>query len=189
LSGRTVVNVLARAGLAALAVAVGVYFQNPLRTGSSDPRLRVAGYKLFRIPSRSMQPTMRQNDAFVVSAWPYRTADPMPGDVVVFQYPLDRSVDFVKRVIAGGGSAVEIVDGVTMVNGKPVDEPYVDPRNNLKEYSRRMALVRVPANAFFVMGDNRDNSTDSRFWGVVPRSHILGKVDAASAPNNRSRGP
>ena len=189
MSSRTVVRVLATVGLTALAVAGSLYFLNPLRTASNDPRLRVLGYTLFRIPSRSMQPTIRQNDTFVVSAWPYSNADPTPGDVVIFQYPLDRSVVYAKRVIAGGGSTVEIVDGISVVNGKPVDEPYVDPRNNMKEYSRRMSLVRVPANAFFVMGDNRDDSDDSRFWGFVPRSHIVGKVDSVSAPNNRWRGP
>ena len=176
-------------GLTALAVAVGAYFLNPLRAASRDPLLRVVGYKVYRIPSLSMQPAIQQNDAFVVSAWPYRSADPMPGDVVVFQYPLDRSVVFAKRVIAGAGSTVEIVDGVTIVNGKPVEEPYVDPRNNLKEYSRRMPLVRVPADAFFVLGDNRDNSDDSRSWGVVPRSHLVGRIDAVSAHNNRWTSP
>jgi signal peptidase I len=123
-----------------------------------------------------MQPTIRLGDKFLVSAWAYRTADPQPGDVVVFEYPLDPSVVLVKRVIAGGGSTVEIVDGVTVVNGRPLDEPYVDPRNNVKEYSRRMSLVRVSANAFFVMGDNRDESDDSRSWGFVPRSRVIGKV-------------
>jgi signal peptidase I len=189
LSERTVVRVFATVVLTALAVVVVVYFLNPLRTASSDPRLRVAGFTLFRTPSRSMQPTIRQNDTLLVSAWPYRKANPQPGDIVVFQYPLDPSVVFVKRVMAAGGSTVQIVDGVTIVNGKPLNEPYVDTRNNSKEYSRYMSLVQVPANAFFVMGDNRDDSDDSRAWGFVPRSHIVGKVDSVSGPDNRWRSP
>jgi signal peptidase I len=189
LSDRTVVNVFATAVLTVLAVVVGVYFLNPLGTASNDPRLRVVGYTVFRFPTRSMQPAIHPNDILVVSAWSYSHADPMPGDIVVFQYPSDRSVVFAKRLIASGGSTVEIQDGVTFVNGNRVDEPYVDPRNNMKEMSRREYVARVPANAFYVMGDNRDDSDDSRFWGFVPRSHIVGKVISVSAPNNRSKGP
>jgi signal peptidase I len=136
-----------------------------------------------------MQPAIHPNDILAVSAWAYRNADPLPGDIVVFQYPLDRSVVFAKRVIAAGGSTVENRDGVLFVNGKRVDEPYVDPQNNIKDISRRSYSVRVPANAFFVMGDNRDDSDDSRFWGFVPRSHMVGKVVSVSAPANRSTGP
>jgi signal peptidase I len=189
LSDRTVVKVFATAVLTALAAIVGIYFLNPLRTTSDDPLLRVAGYKVLRFPTRSMQPAILPNDLLVVSAWAYSNADPTPGDIVVFQYPLDRSVVFAKRVIAAGGSTVEIQDGVTFVNGKQVDEPYVDPRNNRKDISRRTYSARVPANAFFVMGDNRDDSDDSRDWGFVPRSHIVGKVVSVSAPNDRSRDP
>jgi signal peptidase I len=189
LSDRAVVNVFATVVLAVLAVVVGVYFLNPLGTASNDPRLRVVGYTVFRFPTRSMQPAIHPNDILVVSAWPYSNADPTPGDIIVFQYPLDRSVVFAKRVIAAGGSTVEIQDGVTFVNGKRVDEPYVDSRNNVKDISHRKYVAQVPANAFFVLGDNRDDSDDSRFWGFVPRSHIVGKVVSVSAPNNRSRGP
>ena len=135
--------------LTALAVIVGVYVLNPLRTASHDPRLRLAGYTEFRFPTRSMQPAIHPSDILVVSAWAYANVDPTPGDIVVFQYPLDRSVVFAKRVIAAGGSSVDIQDGVTFVNGKRVNEPYVDPQNNMKDISRRTYAARVPANAFF----------------------------------------
>jgi signal peptidase I len=190
LSDRTVVNIFAAAVLTVVAVAIGVYFLNPLRTASHDPRLRVAGYTLFRFPSTSMQPAIHPNDTLVVSAWAYANADPVPGDIVAFQFPLDRSIVFAKRVIAAGGSTIEIQQGVVFVDGKRVEEPYVDPRNNMKDLSRQRYAVRgVPANAFFLMGDNRDNSDDSRFWGFVPRSHIVGKVISVAAPISPSSGP
>src|SRR6516164_2188051 len=102
MTDRTVVRTFAAAVLLTLAITVGVYLLNPLRTASNDPRIRVFGYTLFKLPSTGMEPTIHLNDTFVVSAWPYRNADPAPGDLVVFQYPLDRSVAFVKRVIAAG---------------------------------------------------------------------------------------
>jgi signal peptidase I len=164
LSERTVIRLFATAVFTALAVIVGVYFLNPLRTASSNALLRVAGYKVFTIPSRAMEPAIRENDTVLVSAWPYHNADPETGDIVVFKYPLDPSTVYAKRVIAVGGSTVQIVDGVTIVNGRPLDDGYVDARNNMKEYSRHMFLIHVPANDLFVMGDNRDNSNDSRAW-------------------------
>jgi signal peptidase I len=189
LGERIVIRLFATALLTTLAVLVGVYFLNPLQTAATDPLFRVAGYKVFRIPSRSMQPTIGENVAFLVSAWPYRNADPKAGDIVVFTFPMDPSGVFAKRVIADGGSTVEIVEGVTIVNGRPLDEPYVDPRNKTTEYSRHMFLIHVPPNDLFVLGDNRDNSNDSRRRGFVPRSHIIGKVVWVSTPNNRWRGP
>ena len=185
MNDRTVVRAFATVVLTVIAIVVIAFFLNPLRTASSDPIVEET--KAFRMPTTAMEPTIHLNDRFLVS--PYRNGDPMPGDIVVFQYPLDRSVIFVKRVIAGGGSKVEIHDGITFIDGKRLDEPYVDPRNNGKEISRHPYEAEVPANAFFVMGDNRDNSDDSRYWGCVPRSHIVGKVVSVSAPNNRSRGP
>src|SRR5262249_10889921 len=122
------------------------------------------------------QPAIQPNDMLLVSAWPYRSADPAPGDIVVFQYPLDRSTLFAKRLIAAGGATLQIRDGVPFVNGKAVDEPYVDPQNNTREVTPRTCWVRVQAKGFFVLGDTRDNGDDSRFWGFVPRSHIVGKV-------------
>jgi signal peptidase I len=176
LNERAAIRAFAAAVLLALALAAGIYFINPLRTASHDPRLRIVGFTVFKLPSRSMEPTIGQNATFVVSAWPYRNADPSPGDIVVFQYPLKPSEFFTKRVIAGGDSTIEIVDGVVIVNGKPVEEPYLDRANNKKDYSRRMPMVHVPSKAFFVMGDSRDDSFDSRAWGSVPRSHVVGKV-------------
>jgi signal peptidase I len=183
MTDRTVIRAFATAVLLTLGFAVGVYVLNPLRTASSDPRIRVVGYTLFKTPALSIEPTIHLNDTFVVSAWPYRNADPAPGDVVVFQYPRDRAVALVKRVIATGGSTLEIRDGVPFVDGKRADEPYVDPRNNVNALFQNTYSFRVPVNAFFVMGDNRDNSDDSRSWGFVPRSHIIGKVISRSALN------
>jgi signal peptidase I len=164
--------------LGCVLLVVLIYFANPFHTDSRDPRLRIYGVVTFRMPSRSMEPTIPEDSIFLVSAWPYLLAQPHPGDLMVFSYPKDRSVTYVKRVIATGDSTVEIANGVVLVNGKPVSEEYISHEVSTSDYARSMRRVRVPPKSYFVMGDNRDNSEDSRSWGFVRRDHIIGKVGA-----------
>ena len=107
--------------------------------------------------------------------------EPERGDVVVFRFPKDRSVDYIKRVIGTPGDTVEIREKKVYINGEPIDDPYAhistpsilnanaSPRDNF-------GPVLVPDDRIFVMGDNRDNSYDSRFWGFVDQRDILGKA-------------
>ena len=96
------------------------------------------------------------------------------GDIVVFWYPEDPSKSYIKRVIGLPGDTVEIHEGVVRVNGRDVSESYLDPRLNLSHRSLTATYVRP--NYYFVMGDNRDNSSDSRIWGLVPKKYIYGKA-------------
>ncbi len=125
-----------------------------------------------------MEPTIPENSIFVVSAWPYRHSEPAVGDIVVFKYPHDPRVNYVKRIIATGGSMVQIADGVVLVDDRPVPEAYLDKSEVTSDYSRVMAPLRVPRMSYFVMGDNRDNSEDSRAWGFLPRDHIIAQFEA-----------
>lgn len=136
--------------------------------------------KAYHIPAASMEDTLLIGDHILVDQ---RTAarEPKRGDLVVFAYPEDPSKEFVKRVVAVEGDTVEIRDKVLLVNGSSVPEPYVvhneptiipateNPRDNL-------APVIVPAGSYFTMGDNRDRSYDSRFWGFVPSENVKGTV-------------
>jgi signal peptidase I len=107
------------------------------------------------------------------------------GDVIAFLFPDDPSKSYVKRVIGLPGDTVEIHEGKVRVNDRDLDEPYVDSRLNLSR--RSLAKTYVRPNYYFVMGDNRDNSSDSRIWGLVPERYIFAKVlsPPATAPRER----
>ncbi len=96
------------------------------------------------------------------------------GDVIVFWFPDDPSKSYIKRVIGLPGDSVEMHDGRVRVNGRDLEETYLDPQLNLSHASR--APVYVKPNYYFVMGDNRDNSSDSRIWGLVPKKYVYGKA-------------
>jgi len=96
------------------------------------------------------------------------------GDIVVFWFPDDPSKSYIKRVIGLPGDRVEIHEGVVRVNGRDLNEQYLDSRLNLTHRSQPEIYVRP--NYYFVMGDNRDNSSDSRIWGLVPKKYVYGKA-------------
>ncbi len=143
----------------------------------------------FKIPSGSMLETLQIGDQILVNKFIYGIRipftdgrilipfkDPQRGDIVVFKYPEDPSKDFIKRVVAVAGDTVSIVDKQLYVNGEPVtDEPYA-MYSQMPTYVDNMTPVQVPENKLFVMGDNRDNSHDSRFWGFVDLSAVKGKA-------------
>ena len=102
------------------------------------------------------------------------TAKLKRGDIVVFKYPKDPSKGYIKRVIGLPGDTVEIRGEEVWVNGNKLSEPYVDSRMNLSH--RSLPSVVVPAHSYYVLGDNRDNSSDSRIWGFVPEELLISKV-------------
>jgi len=95
------------------------------------------------------------------------------GDIVAFRYPEELSKSFIQRIVGLPGEEISLVEGKVLINGLPLDEPYL----NLEDPSRAyMDRVRIPDRSYFVMGDNRRNSNDSRFWGALPEELIIGKV-------------
>src|SRR6185369_9067253 len=130
------------------------------------------------VPSQSMYPTLEIGDHVFTEAWVYgsfgRSAGPVPGDVIVFAFPKDRSREFIKRVVATAGQTVELYGSRLLVDGKPRDEPYA----RYLGHGRDLTPVTVPPGHVFVLGDNRDESYDSRFWGPVPIADVLGRAGA-----------
>jgi len=155
--------------------------------------IRTFVVQAFKIPSGSMLPTLLIGDHLLVNKFTYGIKvpftgkmlvpfkSPQQGDVVVFRFPKDRSIDYIKRVIGTPGDTIEIKNKKVFVNGEPIVDNHASisspsllsasssPRDNL-------GPILVPEDRIFVMGDNRDNSYDSRFWGFVDQKDVLGKA-------------
>ncbi|MDX2097548.1 MAG: signal peptidase I [Leptolyngbyaceae cyanobacterium bins.59] len=137
------------------------------------------------IPSGSMEPTLQVDDRLIVDKLSYRFNSPQRGDIVVFA-PTDTLREqkfkdaFIKRVIGLPGEKVEIKGGRVYINGKPIREQYIADRPT---YSWGPEVV--PPNSYLVLGDNRNNSYDSHYWGFVPRDRIIGRAVVRFWPPNR----
>ena len=150
----------------------------------------------FQIPTGSMENNLLIGDHLLVNKFVFGPASTGPaaailpvrdvrrGDIVVFKYPEQPERDFIKRVIGLPGETLELRNKKVYVNGNPLDEPYVhflEPSHGASEVTsfdvrERYGPVTIPADQYFVMGDNRDNSQDSRFWGFLPRHYVKGKA-------------
>ena len=136
-------------------------------------------YQPVKVEGTSMAPLISDQERIFINKIVYRFEPISRGDVVVFWYPLDHSKSFIKRVVGLPGETVEIRQGRVYANGQPLLEPYVPP-----QYfdASNFAPVQVPEGAYFVMGDHRDSSNDSRVFGTVPASDIYGKAVFAYWP-------
>jgi|CXWL01.1.fsa_nt_gi signal peptidase I len=142
-----------------------------------ENRGRFLGFEPFRLPSASMSPTLEPGDVFIIDSWRYQQGPPAFGEIVVFDTPSNPGSKYVKRIVGVPGDRVEIREGVLFRNDQPVTELYLhQPRAN-GGYGREIAAVDLGPSEFYVLGDFRDNSKDSRMWGPIPRNHIYGRVE------------
>ncbi len=141
--------------------------------------IRTVVVEPYLVSGPSMLPTLEDRQRLVVNKFVYFVQDPQVGEVVIFKYPSDTSRDFIKRVIAVGGDTVEIIDGQTYVNGQEIKEDYIKER-----FHTNYRKAVVPKGHIFVMGDNRNNSEDSRYAdvGFVPHELVKGKASVVFWP-------
>ena len=131
------------------------------------------GFQVARVEGQSMAPTLADQDRLIVNKLAYRIGEARRGDIVMLYYPINPDKSFVKRVIAEEGEDVRIVDGIVYVNDVPMNDDFVP--EEFKSHDD-YAPTRIPDGYYFVMGDHRNNSSDSRHWGMVPKKYIIGKV-------------
>lgn len=155
--------------------------------------IRTFVIQAFKIPSGSMLPTLLIGDHLLVNKFIYGIRvpfngkvlvpikEPKSGDIIVFKFPKDRSIDYIKRVVGVPGDTIQVKNKKLYRNSKRIDDPHahftstivlpagVSPKDNF-------GPITVPEGKYFVMGDNRDNSSDSRFWGFVDKRDVLGKA-------------
>jgi signal peptidase I len=145
--------------------------------------LALAWALLFQVSvvrGSSMNPGIHDGDRILIEPWSYLVSDVERGDVVVLRYPLDPQVDYIKRVVGLPGDHVRLEAGRVWVNGKQLEEPYVERADD----AALMELV-VRNDTYFVLGDNRGRSSDSRDFGAVPATHLRGRVDVRLWPPSR----
>lgn len=154
--------------------------------------IRTFVVQAFKIPTGSMRPTLIEGDRILVNKFIYRFKEPSRGDIVVFKYPEDLKKDFIKRLIAFGGESVQLKNGNIWINSELVKEPqklrqiyyYNKPAT---PYGAEGVKIKVPEKSYFVLGDNSASSRDSRYWGFVPKKHLIGQAFLIYWPPTRIR--
>lgn len=124
----------------------------------------------IRVDGDSMVPTLISGEYVVVNRLSYRLGNPHRGDIIVFHFPRNPAEEYIKRIIGLPGDVIEVMDGSVYINGQPLDERYLDVKVN---YTGKW---EVPQGQLFVLGDNRNNSSDSHDWGTVPMDYVVGKA-------------
>ena len=142
------------------------------------------GVQMARVQGMAMAPTIVDQDRVIVNKLAYRDTGPRAGDIVMLRYPLDPERSFIKRVIAGENDRVELRAGRVYINDQLIDDSYVVTEARSRDHWGPQV---VPQGHYFVLGDRRNNSSDSRHWGFVPRKYIVGQVASRWWPMGTAR--
>jgi signal peptidase I len=130
-------------------------------------------YQPVKVEGTSMMPSLVNQERIFINKFVYRFSNIERGDTVVFQFPQDTSKSYIKRVIGMPGDTITVEDGTVILNGAPLPEPYVKPENR---DSHSYRTITVEPDSYYVLGDHRNSSNDSRNWGTVKRGYIYGKA-------------
>lgn len=142
----------------------------------------------FKIPTKTMEPTLLQGDLILADKAIYKKSEPRRGDIIVFIYPQDTKKMFVKRLAALPGETIEIKNGSILINGTALTETSFANKYyyNRGDYAKEGQVVNIPNDSYFVLGDKTTSSLDSRYWGFVPKKNLVGKAYKIYYPFERS---
>ena len=141
-------------------------------------------FQFYYIPSGSMEPTLQIDDKILVTKYSYKLKTPERGEIIVFEYPYDKKLSYIKRLIGLPGEQIEIKDSELYINDILVQEKYLPEGLTFEDYGP----VEVPEDQYFMLGDNRNHSSDSRVWGFVDKELIVGKARLTYWPLDRIGG-
>jgi signal peptidase I len=130
----------------------------------------------FVVEGQSMEPNFHHNELLIVEKISYQLRYPRRGEVIVFRFPSSPNLNYIKRIVGTPGDRVSIHDGAVYINGKRTTEPYLNGATTLAPSFTQTEETVLGDNQYFVLGDNRSHSSDSREWGVVPRVNIVGRA-------------
>ncbi|SMB93842.1 signal peptidase I Serine peptidase. MEROPS family S26A [Desulfonispora thiosulfatigenes DSM 11270] len=141
-------------------------------------------FQFYYIPSGSMEPTLQINDKILVTKYSYKLSEPERGEIIVFKYPYDKKLSYIKRLIGLPGEKIEIKDSKLYINDALVEESYLPDGLLFEDFGP----TNVPKDQYFMLGDNRNHSSDSRVWGFVDKDLIIGKARFTYWPLDRMGG-
>lgn len=144
----------------------------------------------FKIPTGSMRPTLMEGDRILVNKFIYKFKKPQRSDVIVFVSPEDKKKDFIKRLIGLPGENVEISNGTILVDDTAIGKDSVIKERyyyNRGDFGKKGAVLTIPPDAYYVLGDNSISSRDSRYWGFLPKKYLIGKAFLIYWPPTRIR--
>jgi len=165
----------------AILSSIGSFFLDILETVVVSSLIFVVVYVFiaqpFQVKGDSMKPNLHDGEYLLVSKLSYRFGHPARGDIIVFEYPNAPQYDYVKRIIGLPGETIEIKGDAVYINKKVLDEKYLAEEiiTTGKSFLKEWVQFKIPEGEYFVMGDNRERSSDSRQWGTLPAKNIIGK--------------
>ena len=173
-------NALARVGEELLA-----WFKTLVSAAVYATLIVTFGFQVARVEGQSMVPTLDDQDRLIVNKLAYRLHDPEVGDVVMLLYPEDPEKSFVKRIVAAPTDSIRSIDGRVYRNDVPIPDDFIPEQYRMTNDTWGPTVL--PPGYYYVMGDHRNNSSDSRSWGMVPKKYILGKVQLRWWPLGHAR--